>query len=266
MIHAPFEHIPFIGEPGGKDYKRSGDKIALLTGKVPPSRLYSNGTTSTPRYTSLAIMARQALVILFTVFAFGILVPWYKGFAFVDARMIAAYGCLALLFVAPASAETSAANPGNGSPTALIGRLAGIVAYGWGVTVITLITAFITLNVTHGPWGAITPPYQLCAAVLSCSLTGSIAVAFLSALLARRFSANAGKSIVRLAFLLLLLSIVFSSRLPEEWQIFLGDHTTRRAITRLAWESSLVFAIIAGLLLIPILRKSPATHVPPPVC
>ena len=37
-------------------------------------------------------MAKQALIILFTVLAFGILVPWYKGFTFLDPRMLAAYG------------------------------------------------------------------------------------------------------------------------------------------------------------------------------
>ena len=53
-------------------------------------------------------MAKQALIILFTVLAFGILVPWYKGFTFLDPRMLAAYGLLAVLFVAPASAESFA--------------------------------------------------------------------------------------------------------------------------------------------------------------
>ena len=53
-------------------------------------------------------MARQAVVILFTVLAFGILVPWYKGFTFLDPRVLLAYGLLALLFVAPASAESAA--------------------------------------------------------------------------------------------------------------------------------------------------------------
>ena len=50
-------------------------------------------------------MARQALIILVVVVTFGILVPWYKGFAFLDPRIISAYACLALLFVAPASAD-----------------------------------------------------------------------------------------------------------------------------------------------------------------
>jgi hypothetical protein len=51
-------------------------------------------------------MARQAVVILVVVAAFGILVPLYKGIGFLDSRIVAAYACLALLFVAPASAES----------------------------------------------------------------------------------------------------------------------------------------------------------------
>ena len=76
-------------------------------------------------------MARQALVILIVVIAFGILVPIYKGFGFLDPRIIAAYACLALLFVAPASAELAARTekaPGSG----ILGRIGIIVAWGWG--------------------------------------------------------------------------------------------------------------------------------------
>jgi hypothetical protein len=197
-------------------------------------------------------MAKQALVILFTVLAFGILVPWYKGFTFLDARMIAAYGCLALLFVAPAGAEPADTNADSGSPGARLGRIALVVAFGWGVTVVTMITALVTLSIVYG---AAQIPVQLIGAVLACSLTASTAVAALSAILARRFSPGAGKAMLRLAFLLLLLAFAFSARMPEAWQIFLSDHTTRRAITRLAWEGSAFFAIAAGVLFVPLLRK-----------
>jgi hypothetical protein len=202
-------------------------------------------------------MAKQALVILFTVLAFGILVPWYKGPVFLDARMIAAYGCLALLFVAPAGAESAETNPGSGSRGARLGKIALVVALGWGVTVITMVTALVTLSIAYG---AVQVPLQLIGAVLVCSLTASTAVAALSAILARRFSAGAGKAILRLAFLLLLLAFAFSARMPEAWQIFLSDHTTRRAITHLAWEGSAFFAITAGVLFVPLLRK-PASGV-----
>jgi hypothetical protein len=197
-------------------------------------------------------MAKQALVILFTLLVFGILVPWYKGFAFLDARMIAAYGCLALLFVAPAGAESAEAKPDSGSRGARLGRIALVVAFGWGVTVVTMVTALVTLSIVYG---AVEIPLQLIGAILACSLAASTAVAALSAILARRFSPAAGKALLRLAFLLLLLAFAFSARMPDAWQIFLSDHTTRRAITRLAWEGSAFFAIVAGVLFVPLLRN-----------
>lgn len=191
-------------------------------------------------------MAKQALVILVTVIAFGILVPWYKGFTFLDPRMIAAYGCLALLFVAPASAESSDAG---------LRRIATVVAFGWGVTVVTMFSGLVTLSIAYGN-GKIPPvPFELIGAVLVCSLTASTAVAAFSAMLARRFSPHTAKTVLRLLFLLLLLAFAFSSRMPERWQIFLTDHTTRRAIARLAWEGAAVCAVLSVVLLIPLARR-----------
>jgi hypothetical protein len=216
-------------------------------------------------------MARQALIVLFTVLAFGILVPWYKGFTFLDPRMIAAYGCLAILFVAPASAESFAASPKGATPAAILARLMVLIAFGWGITVLVLLTALATLNLVYWHGALITPPFELFAAVLVCSLAACAAVAALSAVLASTFSAAVVKAILRIAFLLVLLAFVFSSRLPDEWQIALMEHTTRRAITRLAWEGSGICAVVAAVLMILLFKKSrdtepPSTHLPPPVC
>ena len=192
-------------------------------------------------------MAKQSLIILVTVIAFGILVPWYKGFTMLDARMIAAYGCLALLFVAPASAESSSVG---------FTRILTIVAFGWGVTVVTMISALITLTVAYGHGKLPPAPFETAAAILVCSLAASLAVAALTALIARRFSPKTGKTVLRFLFLLVLAALAFNSRLPDRWQIFLADHTTRRAITRLAWEGSIVCAVLAVLLLLPLARSS----------
>jgi len=236
----------YIGERRGKDYEGSQDKIALLTGRVLPAtpilqRYYFRG------YTSGALMAKQALIILVTVIAFGILVPWYKGFTFLDPRVIAAYGCLALLFVTPASAESSDAG---------LSRIAAVVAFGWGITVVTMLSGLATLSVAYGNGKTPPMPVELIGAVLVCSLTASTAVAAFSAMLARRFSPHTAKAVLRLLFLLVLLAFAFSSRMPERWQIFLTDHTTRRAITRLAWEGAAVCAVLTVGLLIPLRKHS----------
>jgi hypothetical protein len=201
-------------------------------------------------------MAKQALIILFTVLAFGILVPWYKGFTFLDPRMLAAYGLLAVLFVAPAAAEAFAGVKDLESRGALLSRLIVLIGFGWGITVLVLATGLATINLSYWHGSFIAPPGQLFAAILVCSLTACAAVGTLSALLARTFSAGVVKTILRFSFLGLLLAFAGSARLPDAWQIWLAEHTTRRAIMNLAWEGSVICAVLAGSLLIPLLRKA----------
>jgi hypothetical protein len=200
-------------------------------------------------------MSRQAVVLLLIVVAFGILVPWYKGFTFLDPRMIVAYACLALLFVAPASAEAFAGPEKGGSAAGALNRIFRVVAYGWGMTLLIIVSAFVTINLTKWQGSILTPPAEVCAAALLFSLTASVAVAAFSALLARHFSAGVVKMVLRVGFLMVLLAFAFSSRMPDAWQIFLSDHTTRRAITRLAWEGAAVCAVIAALLMILVVRN-----------
>jgi hypothetical protein len=198
-------------------------------------------------------MARQALVVLMVVIVFGILVPIYKGFAFLDPRIIAAYACLALLFVAPASAELGSA------PGRILGKIAIIVAWGWGITVLILCTALVTLNVMIRRGGFAAPPLDFSAAVLTFSLIASTAIAMLGVVLARRFSAAAVKNMLRTAFLILLLALAFGSRvLPENVTLMILDRfNSRRALTHLAWEASVVFVVIAAALLLVILKARP---------
>ena len=104
-------------------------------------------------------MARQGLVVLFTVVAFGILVPWYRGFTFLDPKMIVAYACLALLFVAPASAEAFGSNLAHLAPSERLGKMALVIAYGWGIAAVTLATALATVNLTNWHGAIIAPAF-----------------------------------------------------------------------------------------------------------
>lgn len=199
-------------------------------------------------------MARQALVILAVVVVFGILAPIYKGFGLLDARIIAAYACLALLFVAPASAEMGALHGG-----ALAARIGIIVAWGWGLTVLILATAIVTLNVMGRRGGFLMPPVNFLGSVLVFSLSASIAISALAAALGRRFSAAAVKNILRAAFLLILLGLAFGSRvLPEDISLAVTDRlSSRRALTQLAWESAVAAVVISAVLLAFLLKTRP---------
>jgi hypothetical protein len=100
------------------------------------------------------------------------------------------------------------------------------------------------------------PPWGFLVAILTFSLSASIAIAVLGAVLARRFSASAVKNILRTGFLVILLALIFGSRvLPESVQLEIFDQfSTRRALTHLAWESSAVFVVVAALLMVPLLK------------
>jgi hypothetical protein len=210
-------------------------------------------------------VAKQAVVILIVVAAFGVLVPLYKGFGFLDSRIIAAYACLALLFVAPASAELVGAHGKSAPSTAILARIGLIVAWGWGMSLVILATAIVTLNLLAGGGrGWLVPPADYLSAILTFSLSASIAIAILGAVLASRFSATGVKNILRTGFLAILLLMIFGSRLlPESAQLQVLDHfNTRRAITSLAWESSVVCAVVAALLLVVLFAKIPKTENP----
>jgi len=201
-------------------------------------------------------MARQALILVIVVLLFGVLVPWYKGVTILQPTIILAYALMALLFVAPAASEFWSAIPSPVSPGALVSRILAIVGYGWGIAVVMLITALVTLNLANRSERILVPPRAFLAATLLFSLTASAAIAVLCALLAGRFSAATTKAILRGFFLLLLIVLAFGSRvLPESWQIVLVDHSTRRAITRLAWQGSVVCVVVAVAGLFLVLRR-----------
>ena len=207
-------------------------------------------------------MARQALILLVVVLIFGVLVPWYKGVTILQPMVIMAYALMALLFVAPAASEFWPAIPRPASGSVVLGRIAAIVGYGWGIAVVMLTTALVTLNLVNRSERVLIPPRAFLTAALLFSLTASAAVAVLCALLANRLSAATAKAIVRAVFLLVLFGLAFGSRvLPESWQIVLADHTTRRAITRLAWQGSAICAVIAAIGS-PFLRRHSSTAGP----
>jgi hypothetical protein len=203
-------------------------------------------------------MARQALVLVAVVVVFGVLLPWYKGLTMLQPMVVVAYALMAVLFVAPAASEFWSALESPAGAGAIMRRLLGIVGYGWGIAIAMLATAIVTVNLVYRSPRLLIPPEPFLGSALVLSLTASIAVAELCALLARQFSAGMAKSTVRTLFLVILLGLVFGSRvLPESWQIELTDLTTRRALTTLAWRGSAVCAVLSALGLVLLLRGGP---------
>src|SRR5260370_1248293 len=118
-------------------------KIALISRKVPASRLYPNSTTADLNPPLPPAFDASA------VWALGFLSPCFRASRFLDPKMMGAYACLSVLFVAPASAEAFGSNWPHLAPSERLGKMALVIAYGWGIAVVTLATALATVNLTN---------------------------------------------------------------------------------------------------------------------
>jgi hypothetical protein len=67
------------------------------------------------------------------------------------------------------------------------------------------------------------------------------------------------KNILRTAFLILLLTLAFGSRvLPESVTLAIFDRfNTRRALTHLAWEAAVAFIVMAAAFSLVLLKARP---------
>jgi hypothetical protein len=145
---------------------------------------------------------------------FGVLLPHRKGIDFLDPVMISAYGCMGVIFAAPAAAATFAKSRPQSMREALTraGKAAG---YGEALALIMLIMGVITINI--GRQGRVrVPELDILAASGLLGAAATVAAALLAGLLTLRFSAGTARLSMRVVFLLLLLAFFYrSSRLPE---------------------------------------------------
>ena len=200
-------------------------------------------------------MAKQALIILGVVLVFGVLVPYYKGLEFLDPVVILVYACMSLLFVIPASADMFAAN----QPIAraeMTHQLGMILAYGWGTTVLMLISGIVTVNLANWHGRVLAPSTALLGSAVLLSLIATMAVISGTALLARRMGAGSAKSLLRISFLILLLLGAFGFRyLPPDWRMLIDRHMTTPGLIHFSLWGTGVFAI-AALVLVPRLMRA----------
>ena len=197
-------------------------------------------------------MVRQALLLIVTVALFGVLVPWLKGFAFLDPLIILAYACLGVLYVAPAAAEafgTQAPVLVMDSRAAVARKMLVLVAYGVGVSLLMLASGVVTVNLLEWHGSFISPRPALLLAAVLLSLTACAAVGAVTTVVASSYGPKAAKSMVRIALLVFLLAIVFGyPRLSGDFKFQIEMNLTTSGLTRLALQSSAILAVISASL------------------
>lgn len=192
-------------------------------------------------------MARQALLLVATVAIFGVFVPWLKGFAFLDPLIILCYACLGVVYVAPAAAEAFGRKTASSTKSAVLMKMASILAYGWGVSILMLASGILTVNVANWHGRFIGPRPQLLLAAVVLSGAACAAVIAFSGMLAVAYGPKAAKTVLRFAFLLLLLGTAFGYRyLSEDTRFQLELIMTTSGLTRLAFQSAAILAAISA--------------------
>src|SRR5579859_880258 len=162
----------------------------------------------------------------FALMALGILLPWRLSFDFLDAMILLAYACLPALLVAPVVAESFAGERERAHIPATLeerrqllhAKVTAGVLYGWSSALLALVMGLVTVNLSFTGW--ILPPTLLAIDLALMSLAVAICAASLSAAVSvKARNAKYAKRTLRQGFLLLLVLVVYYSRLmPVEWR------------------------------------------------
>lgn len=157
---------------------------------------------------------RTILVHVAVVAVFGVFLPGWLGFQFLDPVTIAAYSCLGVLFAAPAAAQALAdERPRNFSDA--VKKIAASAAYGEAMAIVILTAGFMTMFFTRSRALIVIDGPGLGQSILL-GVAGSLAMAAIAGLLGLALSKGASRMALRVIFLGLLFLFFFRSRwLPD---------------------------------------------------
>jgi hypothetical protein len=146
---------------------------------------------------------RATVTYLTVITLFGIVLPWWKGVAFLDPAILGAYACFGAVFSGPASAA-------DGKKADPLARIIACALYGeslaLGMLFIAIVTVYTTRQVYVGP--------DL-DALAKCVVFGSalsLAVSTIAVWISLEYSPIAARGVVRVIFVALLAGFYFRSR------------------------------------------------------
>jgi ABC-2 type transport system permease protein len=129
----------------------------------------------------------------------------------------------------------------------LIGKICAAIAYGWGITLISLLIALVTINIAHGGGEFLFFPFNIGLAILSLSFLVAWLAAGLGVLVSlRAASVRQAQQTLSLAFLFLFVPLLILPLLPDDLRI-----SVSRILTQLDLQT-IGIALVAALLLVDI--------------
>jgi len=187
-------------------------------------------------------MTRPLLTVLTVVALFGILVPWYKRYDFLDPVMLAAYFCLPVVLVAPMAADALAVSAESAMST--VHRVLLVAFYGWGLGMVIIVAGLITVNAASWHGHLLQPAGELLAAGALFSAGAALATVLATGFLTHYFSPRSATTILRLLFLVLLVAMVLLARgASAKWTAAFWRHMTTPELTRGGFYGAIALAV-----------------------
>ena len=183
-------------------------------------------------------MMRNAITLLILIGVFGILVPLYRSYDFLDPVMLTAYFLMPVVMVAPVAASALAGSAESVGATVV--PVLRVAFYGWALGIAIVAAGLITVNAGNWHRHLLLPPGQFLGAEAFLSAAACLAAAVVTGLFAHVFSVRAARTIVRLLFLAVLVAIVLLVRGASTAWVALSVHLTTAELTRAGWYAGAV--------------------------
>ena len=132
----------------------------------------------------------------------------------------------------------------------LFGKLAAAIGYGWGITLVGVILAVVTINVAFGQGKLLLFPLDIGIAIVVLSFLVATMSAGLGVLISLRASSvRQAQQTLSVAFLLFFIPLIFFPMLPEAWRQAVARFLQQLDLSRLLILIGLSLVLIDGLLL-----------------
>jgi ABC-2 type transport system permease protein len=180
------------------------------------------------------------LGLLFFVAVFGVLLPLQTGREWINSPTnLFIWGWIPFLLVSGVVADSFAGERERHTLETLLasrlsdrsiltGKLLAALGYGWGITMLSLLIALITINIAYGKGELLIFSWRMAFGIIGISLLVSSLAAGLGVLISlRAATVRQAQQTFSMAFFIFFIPFFLLPVLPEEWKIRVGELLSR---------------------------------------
>jgi ABC-2 type transport system permease protein len=233
-----------------------GDIVTVMTKELKEFLLRGGGATRS------GLRGGGWLSLLILLAVFGIFLPYQSGRDWVESPVVILWAWVPLFLTTSITADSFAGErerhtletllASRLSDTAiLLGKVAGAIAYGWGVTLASLVVGLITVNVGFGKGELLFYPFNMALGGLALSFLGAGLAATAGVLVSLRASTvRQAAQTMSIAIMVLLFVPIFGVQaLPAETQARLLDWVISTSMNQVLLLALALLLVLDGALL-----------------